>query len=325
LCVWLSKRSIRDGLILTAIPIVAVGIETLIFALTTDYSSRLAIVEEAHGQATTTFLELFERYVKLTQPWQMLLWMWVPSALGLLLTPEPRRRIILIVPACFLLFLTFLVRGVNPIILWTRYQPRYFDPVGPLFCAAIGLYFAETVRKLWGLYARASWQRFLQARPQVGVFCVPLVCLLTSSVTFARGYGTLTNTFDKIRNIRTIVNDAYRRNLPIVEKLPSPSALEETRVRSLKLVYGVYLKDELIATSEQTPEGTLPDILDAVHHGHRYAFVVKNKAVYDDEQIERLIDQGCAVLLKERNKKLVLDRTSKLPPRCKAPRRRGSD
>ncbi|HEX6278067.1 MAG TPA: glycosyltransferase family 39 protein [Polyangiaceae bacterium] len=324
-CVWLSRRRIRDGLLLTAIPIVAIGIETLVFALTTDYASRLAIVEEAHGRATATFIELFERYVQLTQPWQMLLWMWVPSALGLLVTPDRRRRIILIVPVAFLFFLTFLVRGINPIVLWTRFQPRYFDPVGPLFCAAVGLYFAETIAKLWRLYARDSWQRFFDARPRWGVWAVPLACVLASVVPFARAYGTLSNTFEKIRNVRNIVNDAYKRNLPIMEKLPPADTLEEIRVRSLKAVYGVYLKDELIATSPQAPSGTLPDILDAVQHGKRYAFVVRNAAVYDNKQLEKMLDDGCAVQLVEKNKKLTLERTTKLPARCRAPRHRSRD
>jgi hypothetical protein len=326
-CVWLSKKSFRDAVLLTAIPILAVGLETLVFSLMTDYSSRLAIVEEAHGRATVEFFDLFERYTKLTPSWQMLLWLWVASALGLLLTPDPRRRVILIVPAAFLFFLTFLVRGINPIVLWTRFQPRYFDPVGPLFCLGVGIYFTETLQKLWRLRARESWQRFFDARPRFGLWLVPLACVLAGSVPFARAYNpstSLNETFPKIRNIRTIVNDAYRRNLPLVEKLPPPAALEEIRVRSLKAVYGVYLNDHLMAQSEDARHTTLPDIFEAIRHTRRYAYVVKNRGVYSNDQIEEMLEDGCAVELVEKNKKLVLERTTKLPARCKAPRRRAA-
>ena len=149
LAVWLLRGRFRDGFLFGAIIVAAIAIETLGFRIFTDYSSRFSIVGEAHGIAYTNFWGLFNRFRRLEFPWQILMWSWVPSALWLAGNGDKRARALVLVPTMFLLLLTFVVRGVNPIVLWTRFFSRYFEPAAPLMVTAVGLFITQATTRAW--------------------------------------------------------------------------------------------------------------------------------------------------------------------------------
>jgi hypothetical protein len=321
LCVWLAKRRFRDVLVLGAIPVAAVLIETALFSLLTDYSSRFAIVQESHGEATVEFFELFDRIAKLGSAWQMLFWMWVPAVFWLWGSPDKRLRPVLLVPVMFLLLMTFLVRSINPIVLWTRFINRYWDAIGPLMCLGVAVLAVDLLRRVWLARARESWRVGLAERPWIGLVAMPVICLGLGSVTYIRWRQADTlQAFDKIRNMSNIVNDAYRRNLPIVEKRAPKKELEERRVRPLKTIYGVYLKDEYLARSDIAKPGELPDILDAVKDAEKNSYLLREHRAYRKGEVEEWIEKGCAVRITERNKNTMVERTTKLPSHCRPPR-----
>ena len=76
-----------------------------------------------------------------------------------------------------------------------------------------------------------------------------------------------------------MTNDAYRRNLPIVQLRKRSEHDEDRRVRPLKAVYGIYLNDALAATSDVAKTG-LPNTLDAIRHTKRYSYLLRDARPY---------------------------------------------
>jgi|GEM_PF-867502 len=330
LSVWLCKGRFRDGVLFCAILFGAILLETLGFRIFTDYSSRFAIVGEAHGDITVSSLwKLFERFTKMEPAWQMLFWMWVPSALWLAASRDRRLWMLALLPLSFLVLITFLVRSIHPIVIWTRFYSRYFEPMAPLLIAAVALFIVETVRRGWPAEPSSRLNQLSTALSRHAVVVTVGVCALVGCVEYATVKGELPeHPLAEARRISAITNDAYRRNLPIVQLRAKRGELEERRVRPLKLVYGIYLDDRQVARSPAAKGGQLPEILDAVRNSKRYSYVLNDERRYAPGQVEEWVRRGCAVVLREQKghlsaapgvPSLVLDLTTKLPEHCKPP------
>jgi Dolichyl-phosphate-mannose-protein mannosyltransferase len=328
--VWLCRGRFRDGVLFSAVLFAAIALETAGFRIFTDYSSRFAIVEESHGIATVkSFWNLFERFTRLEQAWQVLLYTWGLSALWLLGTRDRRSMLLIVMPATFVLLLTFMVRSTHPIVLWTRFFSRYFEPTAPLLVAAVALFLTEVGRRIWSTHAPPKFSDWLAKLSSQPAWLTAFVCLLVGLAEYGTGDSVLPNpSLVDARRISSITNDAYRRNLPIVQSHAARNEPEERRVRSLKAVFGIYLDDRQVATSEGSKQDVLPEVLDAVRNTKRYAYVVHDSRAYQPGQIESLIEEGCAVVVTEEQNylnaaakvpSLVLQTAQKLPARCKAP------
>jgi hypothetical protein len=329
--VFLCHRRWQDALLFIGVLVGAILIETAGFRLFTDYSSRFAIVGETHGDiGATNFWGLFDRFRRLEPAWQMLLWMWVPSALWLVGSGDRRVFSLVLTPSSFIFLLTFLVRSIDPLVIWTRFYSRYFDPVAPLLVVAVALFLVQAVARAWSNLApeRArGWAAVLSRRaaPLVVVACALVAMTEYAAAAVPSDQHALRET----RRISTICNDAYKRNLPIVMRRAPRGEELERRVRPLKLVYGVYLNDAQIATSDLAKDGQLPPTLKALRDSKRYSYVVHDARVYRDGDIEAWVERGCAVVLTEQKghlnaapgvPSLILERTDKLPDSCEPPR-----
>lgn len=331
-CVWLCRGRFRDGVLFGAVVIGAIALETAGFRIWTNHGSRFGIVGEAHGDITSSsFLSLFDRFTRLEPSWQMLFWMWVPAALWLAGKRDRRLLVLVLLPATFLLLLTFMVRSVNPIVIWTRFYSRYFEPTAPFFVGAIALFAVAGAGRVWQAHAGARLQQ-LPARLSRGATLIAVMtCLLVGLAEYAAAKGSLPDhALREVRRYSSITNDAYRRNLPIVHARARSREPEERRVRALKAVYGIYLDDAQIATSSLTKNGWLPNVLDAVRHTKRYAYVLHDPGAYSDAEIEEWIERGCAVVLTEAKghpgaaagvPSIVVTQSAKLPAECRPPQR----
>lgn len=328
--VWICRGRFRDGLWFCGVLFAAIALETLAFRLFTPYSSRFAIVGEAHGDiAAASFWTLFERFTRLEPAWQMLFWMWVPSALWLAGTRDRRLQSLVLIPASFMFLLTFLVRSIHPMVIWTRFYSRYFDPVAPLLVIAVALFVAEGARRLWTSATPARLHAWPERLGRQAPACAMFACALVGLVEYAEAKDSLPDhPLHETRRISAITNDAYRRNLPIVQLRAKRGEPEERRVRPLKLVYGIYLNDELVATSDLAKDGKLPPILDAVRDAKRYSYVLHDARAYRGHDLETWINDGCALVVHEEKNhlnaapkvpSLILEQTTKLPDRCHAP------
>jgi hypothetical protein len=328
-CVWLCKGRFRDGIWFCAILLLAIVIETAGFRIFTDYKSRFAIVEEAHGEITSTFVQLFDRFTRLEPPWQMLFWMWVPSAFWLGAGPDRRKQALVLMPATFLLLITFLVRSINPIVIWTRFYSRYFEPAAPLFVAAVALFAVEALRRAWPIYAPLRFGELPARLTRHAAVLTVAACCLVGGTEYALARENLANhPLTETRRFSSITNDAYRRNLPIVQLRARRGEIEDRRVRPLKAVFGIYLSDAKIVTSNGAKNNRLPDILDSVHDGKRYSFVLHDPSAYREDEIDEWVERGCAVILTEAKNhltaatgvpSLIIKQSTKLSDSCHPP------
>lgn len=330
LSVWLCRGRFRDGVIFCAVLFLAIGLETAFFRIFTDHSSRFAIVEESHGIATVrSFWNLFERFTRLELPWQVLIYTWLLAVLWLLGSRDRRSFVLVLIPATFVGLLTFLVRSIHPIVLWTRFFSRYFEPVAPLFVAGVALFVCGLVSRIWSAHARPRFAelpaKLGQEPALVAIACSAVVAALE---LWSAGHGLPNPSLKDARRISSLTNDAYKRNLPIVQQTMRKE-IQERRVRSLKAVYGVYLNDKVIATSPLAKHGELPAILDVVRDTKRYSYVLYDPSAYTDQEITEWVERGCALVVTEAKEylnaghnvpSLILEQDAKLPAACIPPR-----
>lgn len=331
LAIWACRGRFRDGVLFVAVLFAAIGLETAFFRIFTHYSSRFAIVEESHGIATVpSFWNLFDRFTRLEAPWQALVYGWLVALLWLLGRRDRRSFVLALVPGTFVLLLTFMVRGVDPIVLWTRFFSRYFEPVAPLFMVVVALFVSELFARIWQAHARPRWAE-LPARlaPHSALLTCAACGLLLVCMGGLGGHGFPSPAYRDAKRISTITNDAYKRNLPIVQSSTRKEEDQERRVRSLKAVYGIYLNDRVVATSSLAKNGQLPPILQAVRDTKKYSYVLRDPSAYTDRQIQEWVERGCALQLGEAKNylnaapgvpSLILQDEDKLPARCEPPR-----
>lgn len=323
IAVWLRKRSYRDALLFAGITLLAFVLETAAFRAFTIHSSRFAIVHEGGVPKAVTFLGIFDRYVKLEPPWQMMFWLWVPTMLGMLPTKDNRVRALLVITVSFVLFLTFLVRSIDPLILWTTFRSRYFNVVLPLMVLTMGLFSAGTVQRALAT-SPPAWLVSIGHLSRFGpAFVFTLCAALGLLVYWLQRPQLAQHPLPEVTAISRVVNDAFRRNLPIVQEYKT-ERLEEARARGLKAIYSLYLKDKYIAHSDLAKNGRLPDILEAVRHDKpskktSYAYLLRDRSSYARGQVRELDKAGCVVRVEIITRRFFTVPLQLLPANCQAP------
>jgi hypothetical protein len=327
LAIWLSKRSFKEALLFGAI-LGAYGLfETAGFRLFTPYAHRLAIVNEEHGfYPEITFWGLLGRFTALEPPWKLLLGLAVVSAVFDVRSSDRRRRLLLIVSFGYLFFLTFLVRSIDPLMQWMSFKTRYMSPAAPFFFVSIAWAVKDLTLSVW---ARVSikWP-IVRAIPQYLANQPAASALGLCWVLGAFSYGQQ-RPFLRYHPLRflgqdaAILNDAYSRNLPIVEDAKLPKDLPPIYApRGLNTLYAVYLDPEALADSPLGKGERLPDIGEAVRfskYGQKQAFILRDRSVYGRGTLQELVDDGCAVVVTSWGNHVGLEISRKLPEKCKAP------
>lgn len=320
LAIWLSRGrwpGFKEALIFSGIVGGYALLETLGFRIFTDYAHRLAIVNEEHGfYPPITFWGLFDRFARLDAPWQMLFWMWLLSAIYDLGSPNKARRLLVLLPVGYVFFLTFLVRSIDPILQWMSFKPRYMSPAGPFFVVGVAVTAAEALRRGWQYW---PWTRLRELPQLLGRHAAAAtfgLCLVlgvwsyrSERASFAR------HPLVELRRDAAIMNDAFRRNLPMVEDSDTP--------RGLYTIYGVYLKAKYLAQQDVATGGILPDIKQGVRHskhGKKYAYILRDASAYGKGEMEELVEKGCGIKMSTKKSRIRISTDEKLPERCRAPK-----
>jgi len=314
--VFLSRRSYKEALLLVGVLALYGLLETAGFRLFTPYAHRLAVVEEEHGlYPPVTFWGLFGRFAKLEPPMQMLFWSWLASVLYDAGSSDRRRRLFLLLPLGYVFFLTFMVRRINPIIQWESFKPRYMQPAEPMFVVSVAVFIADCTRRFWAVVAGPRlelWRLKLASEPAWATFS--LCCLLGAGFYWDARADLAHHPLRVLRHEAAILDDAFRRNLPLVESGANP--------RGLNTVYAIYMRPEYLAQSNLGQGGILPDIWEAVRPLDRHKrvwFVLRDDSAYRTGDIQKLVDEGCVVVVTA-DRQIQLSSQEKLPARCKAPR-----
>jgi Dolichyl-phosphate-mannose-protein mannosyltransferase len=316
LAVFLSRRSYKEALILVGLLALYGLLETAGFRLFTPYANRLAVVEEEHGlYPPVSFWGLFGRFFKLEPPMQMLFWLWLASVLHDLGSNDKRRRLFLLLPLGFVFCLTFFVRRIDPIIQWESFKPRYMAPGGPLFVTSVAVFASDCGR---GAYAVLKGPRLEALRMKMasdaGWWTFVMCVALGLAFFFDARPGFASHPLVVLRHDAGVLNDAFRRNLPIVEHAANP--------RGLNTVYAVYMRPEYLAQSNLAKGGSLPDIWEAVRfldRHHHEAFLLRDDSAYGPGEVEKLMAAGCAIVVTA-HQEIELSPQQNLPETCKAPR-----
>jgi hypothetical protein len=316
LAVLLSKRSWKEAAILVGMIAAYGALETAAFNLFTNYSHRLAVVRQGHEPyPPITFWQLFDRFGELSASWQMLFWLWLAAVLYDLGSGDKRRRLLLLLPVGYVFLLTFMVRSINPIQQWLSAKPRYITPAGGFFVLGTALFVHDTVARAWTTWRRPQWLGWVEQRlPSFSVLAIVL-CWATGLLFFIAERPSFDrHPLTELRREASIVNDAFRRNLPIVEDSSKP--------RGLYTLYGLFLQPKYLVQSDVAKGGILPNIKDGVRRsrrGKKYAYVLRDDSVYRRREMDELVKRGCAVVVRGRGG-INLNVDEKLPERCKAPR-----
>jgi hypothetical protein len=313
-CVWLGRRSLKEASIFAAVLAAYGALETAGFWLFTKYWSRFAIAQEAPEYRPIHFWQLFDRFVRLESSWQMLLLLWLPSALWLAAKRDKAFRPALILPASFLFFLTFMVRHVDPLVPWIGNKSRYLAVIAPFLVLGITLLFTELSRGVWNVYRHRSLERVVTWAKREAGLAVMVVCALLGFGTWLSEWGGQRAQRELWHQAR-VLNDAYRRNLPIIDYTRG--------ARGLKTAYEVHLNDAYLAQADLAPKGCLPDPDDVLRvitsERGRLNYLLANAGPYGAGELERLIANKCAVTVVTHDSSIRLKPNDVLPATCVAP------
>lgn len=316
LCVLLARRSFKEAALFGAVVVAFIGLETAWFRAFTPYSSRFAIVGAAPEYDPIHFSQLFDRFIKLEPSWQVLLWPWVAAALWLRSQKEWRFQLTVILPATFLFFLTFMVRHVDPLIPWNGNKSRYLAVVAPFMILGVAVFMAETARYLWRRFPSerlASLASPLRRDPGTFVLCL---CLLLGAIVWRSEGKHRYRALKSLAHQAKVLNDAYRRNLPIIDRTGF--------ARGLKTTYEVHLDDALLASARDARPGTLPDVNDAVKvtkiGRQQLHYLLQDPSAYSHAALADAVKSRCALTVVTRGSTVSLSPDYELPATCAAPR-----
>lgn len=319
LAVWLSKGRFKEALALAGMLAMYGLLETLGFQLFTDYAHRLAVIQQGHGYyPPTDFWGLFDRFRMLDASLQLMLWLWVASILYHLGSDDKRPKLVMVAAFTFVFLLTFMVRRIHPLTVWQSGKPRYMEPAMGLMVVGAATFVSDALKRAW---ERWPWIRLRElprsTQGSVGLATFAL-CTLIAGVVYADARPRLAqHPFVVQRQQAIILNDAFRRNLPIIERAENP--------RGLNTVYGIFLKTKYLVQSELSHDGWLPDIQEGVRSTRigkqRYAYILRDARDYRGDELRRTVDAGCAIVVNA-PASMRLNVSEKLPEHCKAPRGR---
>jgi hypothetical protein len=262
---YLISRNLRHTALYAAVPIGLFLVESIFYRLVSDYSSRLALVSTTHGRRPIiikSFFDVFGRFTTLPDYWHVLLAVALVGALALPFLVADRRKIwpLIWLPLVFFAFYTFAIRRLNPISLWSRFMSRYLD-VGVPFAAVLASVFLVALVFFLARRFVPRALEFLDHHARFGWIAGCVVFFLFGLRAYVKDPPGPRHPIATTRKIHAVLNDTYRRGLPIV----APRGDTDTKRRTLKAAYKLYLDDDLLAVNGKllnyadipTPEGRL--------------------------------------------------------------------
>ena len=267
------------------------------------------------------FWKLLERYQVAWESIKFPLFMFLGTSLGLaVFARQTAAKVVALIVFVQLFLMTFAIRQVNPIKVWLSNEPRYMLVLCPLLFATNAAFFVVIARN--GVKQGVAWVRGRWALPprllrlkRPLIFAIAPVCTLVAGAVIAQHYyeANGARTFGRgfplrdVRQAEAQYSDAYARGLPIAEK-------RSREKKSLRLIYSVYLKDELIQRGDQ-----LPNFEDAVARLGGYDWLSKNPEAYAADAESKLTrSRSCAYVTQLRGRYVKRTPDKKLGDNCRA-------
>ncbi|HEX3850259.1 MAG TPA: glycosyltransferase family 39 protein [Polyangiaceae bacterium] len=329
IAIWLAARSSAEHVPLKAalkplfvffgVLLLGLLLETIAYRLFTAYHSRASIVVASHignsdegGRADTTFWKLFERYLHIDKGWVVAFYVFLPCWLGLLgFAKNYRVRGMLSVVGSFFFFLTFLVRSVNPMLLWQRFMSRYLDPTAPFVQLVTALFVALVLEQLWQERDNGRVGMQLGRLERYGATLLLVACVALSASSYLDLKQEGPRAFTQGNELSEVANDAYARNLPIV--IRKARAGGPAYARDLMAIYAIYIDPNALQRN-----GRLPSFEEAKRVSGSLTYLVKNPRAYGGAKLNRMLDAGCALEVRETTPSMSVSPRGTLPASCDA-------
>ena len=313
------KEALTPLVLFCSVLFLGLVLETVAYRVFTQYHSRAAIVVASHigngdesGRADTTFWKLFDRYLHIDKGWVVAFYIFLPCWLGLLgFAKNYRVRGMLSVVASFLFFLTFLVRGINPLLLWQRFMSRYLDPMAPFVELVTGMFIALVLQQLFAERGNGPVWKKLERLPRYGVVFVVALCAGLGASSYSELKADDHHPFTTGTELAEVTNNAYARNLPIV--IHKGHGAGQSYARDVLAVYAIYLDPKQLVRN-----GSLPSFDDAKRVSGGMTYLVKDPSSYSTAKVNALVDAGCAIEVHESTPSMTISPWGILPPNCDA-------
>jgi len=117
--------------------------------------------------------------------------------------------------------------------------------------------------------------------------------------------------FTQGRELSVITNDAYARNLPIV--IRRARAGGPAYARDVGAIYAIYIDPKALQRN-----GRLPSFDEAKRVSGSLTYLVKDPSAYGAAKLNRMLDAGCALEVRETTPTMSVSPWGTLPASCDA-------
>jgi 4-amino-4-deoxy-L-arabinose transferase-like glycosyltransferase len=319
--IWLvpGPRRYRDIGLFLGVLLGGVLIETACYRIFTNYAHRFAVVSETHALSDTEIEDelgnLLDRYEKATPPWRFAFYLFLATSLAVVAFARSLAATnVVLIGASYFFFLTFLVRSLHPLKKWQTFQSRYLDSGAPFVFLTHALFVLLIVQVATAaVRARPRGEKWLGRFAKLARFSpalVPVVALVIGAVVYEGQAKRLDeHPFRVLPQAARVLNDAYRRNLPIVSV---------RNLNGLWAAYSVLINDKLLAR-----DGQLPSYDEVKLEWNGQTFIVKDPAAYSEgDKLKRMQRKHCAVEVMGKEGYSYVKPMTPLRPECDAEQKR---
>ncbi|MBW2455347.1 MAG: glycosyltransferase family 39 protein [Deltaproteobacteria bacterium] len=256
LAMWLTHRRKRDVAVYCLLLFAMFCGETLFYQLATTAEHRIGIIMAKHAtfrvskREIDSLWQLFDRYGDtLGTSAALIFYFFLAAAIWALTWARTGALWAVLLPASsFLLLTTFLLRGWDPLTMWSAFHERYLTPSFSLLIIVNAAFVAHVIRTLWDQAVKGERIRRLVSKPGLGAVAILLVA---GAVSTGRAYWEIRSELDNhplrvIPRHRALFNDTFDRNLPLV------ASRRQSR-KPLQLVCALYLAEDKLLRNGVLP------------------------------------------------------------------------
>ena len=327
LLLWVGHRKWRDVLLFSGLLLAGFLGETLLHVLLSGGSRLSAEVPRGSGAPLAEYAQVTQRLTKyLEDSGKLVFYPFLASGAGLLALTRGKKTahaglVIVLLPLCFLLFVVFGIRSLDPIRPFMPMNSRYLDAAAPHCLIATSIVLQQGLASVLPRAAR-FWNR--RATGVASLLAISGV-LGGHAVSALRAIGDRplrAHPYYEARRQFLLVSDAYERGLPIIG--PSDKAIGRkkkiNRSPPLHWAQKAFVRSELLLNDE----GKLPKfdyrLTRPVSPGSRSMYIPRD--LPQKQVAEAAETRTCAVILERRGRFVgIRGQNTKLPEHCTSLRR----
>lgn len=322
LVMWLAHRNLKHLLWYCGILVGLFLVETAIYSIFTQYSSRLAVITGAHLSKEGTphdFWYVLGRVTEADESTKLVYYTFFGAGAAILAFRDSlKERVPVLLTASFLFLMTFTLRGIDPIRVFQRNSGRYILMTVPPALVAVSIVMIAALGELGAFLGRTrAFQRF-RLQGTVALLAGLAFALLLIAGEGLKGWSERRkpHAWESLDTVYSLLNDTYARKLPIIADVSKRKGQEQGwQARGLHWALKGFVRDDLLVQRGVLPDFQYEKSIEILDSERRYAPVTPE---LDADRVRQLEREGCAVVLRVRGSFMeVSPRSARLPARCK--------